>query len=123
MAREMAFDRKLSPTRIAEDLGRNISSITRLLAQKVAPKASGRPPALTDADVTKLCAALDRMVDEADVGYEVTLAMLMKKAKPKACRKVVAGALHRRGYKFFDLRQKPVLTPEDVKQRFAFAKR
>ena len=123
MAREMAFDRKLSPTRIAEDLGRNISSITRLLAQKVAPKATGRPPALTDADVTKLCATLDKMVDEADVGYEVTLAMLMKKAKPKACSKVVADALHRRGYKFFDLRQKPVLTPEDVKQRFAFAER
>jgi hypothetical protein len=72
MAREMAFDRKLSPTRIAEDLGRNISCITQLLAQKVAPEGVGRPPALTHSDVDKLSAALEKMGDDATLEKMVT---------------------------------------------------
>lgn len=36
---------------------------------------------------------------------------------------VVADALHERGYYFRDLREKPILTPEDVKERYAWAKK
>ena len=49
--------------------------------------------------------------------------MLMKKAKPKACAKVVANALHERGYRFRDLREKPILTPTDIEERYEFAKK
>ena len=34
----------------------------------------------------------------------------------------MANALHKRGYRFRDLRYKPTLTPDDVQERFAWAK-
>jgi len=83
----------------------------------------GRPKALTSAQVDKLVAALEKLVDEADADFEVTREMVMKRARVKACSRVVADALHKRGYYFRDLREKPILTPEDVKARFAWARK
>jgi len=62
------------------------------------------------------------MVDEANANYEVSWAMLMRRDRVKVSAKVVANAIHARGYWFGDLRQKPILTPDDVKARLKFAK-
>lgn len=121
--RRMHFDQNIAPARISEALGRSLSAISRLLAQKKAPKPMGRPKALTEAKIDSLVAVLEGMVDKADACHEVTLAMLMRRSRVKACSKVVADALHDRGFWFRDLRHKPILTPEDVKQRFAWAKK
>ena len=47
--------------------------------------------------------------------------MLMKRSKVKVSYRVVADALHERGLWFRSLRAKPILTPQDVKDRYAFA--
>ena len=123
IAREMHFDRHMTPTDVAIALGRHLSSITRLFAQKRIPNRIGRPKALTEKMIDKLEKTLEAMVEKADGEEEVTLQMLMKKAKPKACIRVVQDALHKRGFWFRDLREKPILTPGDVELRFAFAKK
>ena len=50
----------------------------------------------------KLCKLLDEMVDEAEATYEVSMAMLMKRSRLKVCERVVADAIHKRGYWFKD---------------------
>ena len=62
------------------------------------------------------------MVEEADGAYEVTLGVLMRRRRPKFCERVVADALHARGYWFRKLRNKMILTPTDVQLRYDFAK-
>ena len=123
IAREMHFDRGVAPVDIAKALGRDRSCIGRLLAQKRAPNPIGRPRALTAAKVDRLVTLLNEMVDEAESNYEVTLPMLMRRARVKVCERVVANALHERGYQFRAMREKPVLTPGDIEERYAFAKK
>ena len=73
--------------------------------------------------IDKLVALLEKIVDDAEACHEVTLAMLMKRSRTKACDRVVANALRERGRWFRDLRRKPILTPDDVKERQAFAEK
>ena len=122
LIRRMHFEQGLSPAKVAELVGRSPSSVGRLLAQKRAPKPIGRPAKLSEARVDGVVKTLERMVDEADATWEVSMAMLMRRARLKCCAKVVAKALHQRGYRFRDLRYKPILTPVDVRERFAWAK-
>ena len=100
-----------------------MSSVTRLLAQRKTPNPIGRPKALSEAKVDAIVRRLEGMVEEAAALYEVTLPMLMRRARLKVSARVVANALHERGYWFRDLRCKPILTPDDVKERFAWAKK
>ena len=123
IARQMHFDQGVPRSKIAVLLQRDLSCICRLLEQKSAPAPIGRPKALSSTKFDGLVALLEKMIDEADANYEVTLAMFMKRSKVKACARVVADALHERGYYFRDLREKPILTPEDVKERYAWAKK
>ena len=81
LAREMHFDRKTPRVVIASVLGRSLSSVCRLLAQTMAPNPVGRPAALTEQKIDKLEDHLNKMVDQADCCYEITLAMLMRRAR------------------------------------------
>ena len=121
LARRMHFDQKMPPSKVASTLGRDLSAVCKMLAQKRAPAPSGRPRILDKEKIDKLVALLEKMVDDAEACHEVTLAMLMKRSRTKACDRVVANALHERGYWFRDLRHKPILTPDDVRERKAFA--
>lgn len=121
LVRELHFEKQRAPADIARTLGRSPSSVTRLLAQTRAPNPVGRPGKLSEGQKDKLVALLEKMVDEADANHEVTLQMLMRRGRVKACPRVVQNALHERGYWFRDLREKPVLTPEDVKARYVKA--
>ena len=123
LARSLHFDRHQTPTEIAETLSRSLSTICRLLAQKRAPRPIGRPRALTVAKIDGIVALLESMVQEADASREVTMDMLMRRGRFKVSRRVVADALHKRGYRFRDLRQKPILTPDDIEDRFNWAKK
>ena len=59
------------------------------------------------------------MIRKADGNYQVTAAMLKKSLRIKACDRVILDALHSRGLYLRPMREKPVLTDEDVKQRKA----
>jgi hypothetical protein len=123
LVRRMHFDQKVTPVKIAEIVGRSLSAVCRLLSQKKAPKPVGRPKILSAAKVDSIVTKLEEMVDAADGTHEVTMSMLMRRGRLKVCSKVVANALHDRGYWFRDMRHKPILTPDDVKERFAWAKK
>ena len=96
LVREMHFEKRVKPARIAEIVGRNISSICRLLAQKKRPRSIGRPTVFTEAQVDKTVAVLEKMVDDAEANYEVTLPMVMRRCRHKVCERVVRDALHKR---------------------------
>ena len=121
--RQMHFDQGMSRTRIACLVKRSLCTVSRLLAQKRAPRTIGRPRILTGAKIDRLCTLLDKMVDDAGGNHEVTLAMLMRRARLKASERTVSDAIHSRGYRFRNMRSKPILTPDDVKERFAWAKK
>ena len=101
---------------IAAAVGRDLSCICRFLKQKKKPKPSGRPPLLTKTQIDNACKVLEAMVDQADACYEITTAMVKKRARLKVCDRVLLEALHARGYWFRGMRKKIILTPEDVVQ-------
>ena len=123
LVRSMHFDKGMAKKDIAAATGRRISSVCRLLAQRRDPAPVGRPAVLTVQQVDRLERILNTMIDEADAQCEVTAAMLLKRSRCKASVRTVSNALHARGYFFRNLRQKPILTPDDVKERFAFARK
>eukprot|EP00439_Symbiodinium_sp_Y106_P065756 s40_g10.t1 len=63
------------------------------------------------------------MIVKADGRHTVTVEMLQKAAKIHASCRTILRALHARNIFFRKLREKPVLTPEDVRDRFNFAKK
>ena len=83
LARDMHFGRNIPRVEIAKILNRNLSSVCRLLAQEHVPAPIGRPPALMEEQIDRICKLLEKMVDEAEAEYEVSLAMLMKRARLK----------------------------------------
>ena len=110
------------PSEIGNLLGRDTSSVTRLLCLQKPVKKQGRPCSLTTAQVDFLEKKLDQMIVAANGQRTVTVQDLKKAAKSKASCRSILRALHDRNIYFRKLREKPLLTPEDVKARFQFAK-
>jgi hypothetical protein len=122
LVRSMVFDKQMKPSTVATAIGRDKSSITRLLAQTKATRM-GRPPVLTTAQEDRLEKVVEEMVGKADANYEVTLPMVHRRCRLKCSQRTVSRALRSRGYYFFKLYEKMILTPEDVKERWAWAKK
>ena len=78
---------------------------------------------LSPAQVDKVEKTLSDLVDKADGRYEVTVAMVKRKARVKASERVVSEALHARGVYFRKMREKPILKPEHVEARYNWAKK
>ena len=66
---------------------------------------------------------LDQLVHKAKGRWHVTAAMLKRSCRLKAGLRKIRDALHERNIYFRKLRQKPLLTDEDVKNRMAFARK
>eukprot|EP00973_Karenia_brevis_P067882 9443920-Karenia_brevis.AAC.1 len=49
--RGMVFERHMKPYQAAAAVGRDLSSVCRLLAQKKAPKPMGRPKGMTEEQI------------------------------------------------------------------------
>jgi hypothetical protein len=122
LVREMHFDRHMRPTDIAKAVGRDLSSICRLLAQKKAPNPSGGRAALSTQQIDRAAKVLEEMIDKADGCAEITVPMLKKRCRFACCDRVLLDALHKRGYWFRTLRKKMILTPDDIKTRFKWSK-
>ena len=123
LVRRLHFEQGKSRSDIARLLQRSLSSISRLLAQKKAPRRTGRPKKLTDANIDRIVATPEKMVDSAEGDGEVTLRMLMRRCRVKVSERTVSTALHRRGYRFRNMRQKPILTPTDIEERYRWSRR
>eukprot|EP00439_Symbiodinium_sp_Y106_P061416 s2926_g9.t1 len=123
LAKRWYHDDGIKPSEIADRLGRSKSALTRLLVKQVPRKKQGRAPLLSKAQVDYLQKRVCDMVVQADAEYRVTVDMLRKTTKVKASCRVILEELHARGLYFRKLREKPVLTDTDIKERLAFAKR
>ena len=104
-------------TEIAKRLRRDTSIITRLLIKRAPRKAQGRKKAFTDAAVDKLQAKLEALIKKADGKREVAVKMLKKSTRCKLSERTILNALHDRGVYVRPLRQKPVLTDDDIVAR------
>ena len=90
------------------------------MLKRVARKSQGRKPALADAAVDRLQAKLEAMIQKADSKYAVTVASLKRSSRTKASERTILNALHKRGIYFRRLREKPILTADDVSDRKIF---
>ena len=123
LVRRLHFEQGKSRSDIARLLQRSLSSISRLLAQKKAPRRTGRPNTLTNANIGRIVETLEKMVDSAEGDGEVTLRMLMRRCRLKVSERTVSDALHRRVYRFRNMRQEPILTPTDIEERYRWSRR
>ena len=110
-----------APSEIATLLNRNKSTITRLLKSKGRPCAQGRPHSLSPTQLGAVVKRLDAMVKAAQGEYRVTANMLKKDMRLKCTVRTLLTALHKKGVYFRPMRQKPLLTDQDVIDRKAFA--
>ena len=62
------------------------------------------------------------MIEAADGLYQVTVGMVCRALKLKCTDRPLLNALHEHGVWFHPMREKPVLTPEDIKDRLSFAR-
>ena len=123
LAKKWYMEENMSAGKIAKRLGRDPSTVSRLVVKRVPQRKQGRVPLLDSSTVDKLEAKLEAMLQKADVRYDVTVTMLKRSTRCKASTRTILRALHKRGIYFRPLRQKPVLTPADIEARFAFAKK
>ena len=109
---------------IAERLRRDPTAIRRFLKHgQIEASRNGRPRALSEEQIDRLVKLVKAEVKKVGTEYPVTAEFLRKRFRPKVCTRVIANALHQRGVWFHKLRERPVLTSEDVKARAAFAAR
>jgi transposase len=123
LARKLYHEKGKEPSEIADIFDRDHSTITRLLFVRKKAMKAGRKAMLTEAQVDNLVKRLDEMITKAKAKKEINVAALKRRTKCKAGEKTILRALHERGLYFHVMRQKPILTPEDVKERVAFAKK
>ena len=123
LAKKWYVEENLSAVKIAKRLGRDPSTVSRLVVKRVPRRKQGRSPLLSPSTIDKLEAKLEAMIQKADVTYDVTVDMLKRSTRCKASTRTILRALHKRGIYFRPLRQKPVLTPADIEEHFAFAKK
>ena len=75
---------------------------------------------MTEENKDRLIDHVDKLVKKAAVRYTVTLAMIHAtfRMEPPVCDGVLQEAMHERGLWFSKLREKPILTDDDVKERY-----
>ena len=100
--------------------GRAATTISRVLAgaQRL---PQGRPKKLTPCSVKKLTQAMDTLLKQANAHREVTLAHIIAKSGVDVSEPVARKALKEQGITFAKLKEKPLLLPEDIKERYAWA--
>ena len=68
-------------------------------------------------------ALVDNLVKTADTKFTVSIGLIQRRFRPKVSVDTLWDALHERGIWFHKLREKPLLTDQDVKDRYAWAKK
>lgn len=123
LAKRWHVEENLSAVKIAQRLGRSASTISRLVIKKLKRQPQGRKPLLSTHLVDKLEAKLESLIQKADSKREVTVATLKRSARCQAGTRTILRRLHERKISFRPLREKPVLTDQDISDRHAFAKK
>lgn len=121
-AKRWTTEEGLTPHAIAKRLKRDPPTVRRHLVPTKKGRASkpkGRPP-MSPADYAKCNKALVRMQKAVKAKNEITVSMVIEKAGVDYCEKTVRKYFRKDGKPFRKLREKPLLTPDDVKSRKRF---
>ena len=112
---------------IARRLRRGRHTIWRMLGEEEGQERPGvgRKPALTEGDKDRLVEHIAGLVKKAAVRYTVTSAMIHAtfRIQPPVCIRVLQDGMHERNIWFHKLREKPILTDEDVAERYQWSKK
>ena len=112
-----------TPHKIATTLDRDPKTVRgKLGISKKHVMKVGRP-CMPEKDYKKCLDALRRLQKKANGLEEVTAAMVRKAARVSWTEKVIRNAFAKHGLPFRKLREKPLLTPEDIKSRKRFAEK
>ena len=107
--------------KIAATLHRSTDTVSKHVFKKHVKKAPhGRPVAITPAIYKRLEQVHKKMLKELP-GQEVTIAMLKKRMGLQCSEKSISRAFWRHGVHVRPLYEKPDLSPEDVRERRAWA--
>ena len=127
---EQWTDEGIAPTEIAERLERDLSTIARQVTrlemsdrERAKLRPVGQPKSLSPKDIDRLVLKTQLMTKASDARHQVTANMIKRAAGLTCSDKTVIEALHERNIWFRPLREKPVRTDDDVKDRFAFGKK
>ncbi|CAK0861903.1 unnamed protein product, partial [Prorocentrum cordatum] len=113
----------MAPSHIAANQQREKSSITRLIKDNFLKKTTGRNNVLSEAQVAILINHLERLIKKANGEYRVTWHMLKTSSRRKSSEATIARRLHEKGYRFYAMRHKPLLTDEDIHGRLEFGEK
>ena len=123
---EKHYNNGKTATQVADALSRDLSSVDRhfkrLDAGDAAPK-KGRPNSLTTEQEKQVVKTAEELIRAAKSEWGVTAAMVREALKLKCCDRVILEVLHKRGIWFHSMREKPVRTEDDEKDRRKFGAR
>ena len=111
---------------VAKLLGRDHSTIRRNLGkvgEAAARHGAGRPRAVSPAMFKALKKALDALLKQAGGGKEVKVSMVKRRAGVTVGDKTVLNAFHEHGVWFRPLKEKPILTRDDMAERRAWGEK
>lgn len=111
----------MSMREIADLTGRSTDTVSKHLRPMKRVVPLGRPKSVTSAVWKRLHRSLQVLQKKADATKEVTAEMVKQHAGVTASNKTVLSAFHQHGIWFRKLRERPVLTKEDVTMRRAWA--
>ena len=114
---------RLPVAKIAEVVQRDKTSIYKVLAGQTPFAKPGAKSKLTPKILNLLLRTLRDMIRKAKARWEISLAMLKKRAECTLDDKVVRKGLFSKKIRFRRLRSKPILTKDDAKARYKFAKK
>jgi transposase len=107
----------LTWSKVQEITGRSPDTIKGILKAKTAAKAKGAPIKLTPKKLKTIRKVLDSMVKCANAQKEVTVEMILKKARVDVCARTALNGLRSENIGFYKLKEKPLLQPGDIKER------
>jgi len=121
LARMWSTEDGLPITQIAKLLRRNKSAISRQLASSEDKEKPGRQFMLSEAQVDRLVKKTKEYIKQAKGRYRITYALLKKRTRTKASIRTIQRAFVLRNITYKKMREKPLLTDQDVKDRFKFS--
>ena len=105
---------------------RSSATLFRVVAaasRKAPSKPKGAPVKATKKVASNIIKATTALLHRARAQEEVTAAMIKTRAKANLCEQMVRKQLHHHKIRFYKLKERPLLKPEDVVARLDWAKR
>ena len=112
-----------APAEIARLLHRDKGTISRRLHNEGPPQKQGAKCILTPAQVDRLIAKTKAYIKQAKGRYRITYQIIKNRTRCKASVKTIMREFHKRGTTFRKMREKPLLTDEDIADRFSFGRK